>query len=240
MEAKANVAIPARLAAEGYEHTAEQVARLARFEFLDPSQPDGDVLASVTIPGGAVQVLPSDAFDPAEAERRRGARREQLAGEIERAEKKLANERFVEKAPAEVVEGERRKLDEYRHALDRLERMNFRQAEEYLLGLELFGMRFGLDRMHKLMTVLGHAAAPLRLDPRGGHQRQVVHGALRRGDPRAPRAAHRQLHLAAPGLVPRADRGGGGAGVRGGLRRGGGERRARRRAGEPHRRPTTR
>jgi dihydrofolate synthase / folylpolyglutamate synthase len=29
------------------------------------------------------------------------------------------------------------------------------QAEEYLLSLELFGMRFGLDRMHKLMTVLG-------------------------------------------------------------------------------------
>ena len=33
--------------------------------------------------------------------------------------------------------------------------MNARDAEEYLLGLELFGMRFGLDRMHKLMTVLG-------------------------------------------------------------------------------------
>jgi dihydrofolate synthase / folylpolyglutamate synthase len=33
--------------------------------------------------------------------------------------------------------------------------MTFSQAEEYLLGLELFGMRFGLDRMHKLMTVLG-------------------------------------------------------------------------------------
>src|SRR3954447_15109129 len=33
--------------------------------------------------------------------------------------------------------------------------MNARQAEDYLLGLELFGMRFGLDRMHKLMTVLG-------------------------------------------------------------------------------------
>jgi dihydrofolate synthase / folylpolyglutamate synthase len=31
----------------------------------------------------------------------------------------------------------------------------FSEAEEYLLGLELFGMRFGLDRMHKLMTVLG-------------------------------------------------------------------------------------
>jgi dihydrofolate synthase/folylpolyglutamate synthase len=33
--------------------------------------------------------------------------------------------------------------------------MTFRDAEDYLLGLELFGMRFGLDRMHKLMTVLG-------------------------------------------------------------------------------------
>ena len=33
--------------------------------------------------------------------------------------------------------------------------MTAREAEEYLLGLELFGMRFGLDRMHKLMTALG-------------------------------------------------------------------------------------
>jgi dihydrofolate synthase/folylpolyglutamate synthase len=33
--------------------------------------------------------------------------------------------------------------------------MTYAQAEAYLLDLELFGMRFGLDRMHKLMTVLG-------------------------------------------------------------------------------------
>jgi dihydrofolate synthase / folylpolyglutamate synthase len=33
--------------------------------------------------------------------------------------------------------------------------MNNAQAESYLLDLELFGMRFGLDRMRKLMTVLG-------------------------------------------------------------------------------------
>jgi dihydrofolate synthase / folylpolyglutamate synthase len=33
--------------------------------------------------------------------------------------------------------------------------VTFREAEAYLLGLELFGMRFGLDRMHRLMTVLG-------------------------------------------------------------------------------------
>src|SRR5438067_8825869 len=33
--------------------------------------------------------------------------------------------------------------------------MTLREAETYLLDLELFGMRFGLDRMHKLMPVLG-------------------------------------------------------------------------------------
>ena len=33
--------------------------------------------------------------------------------------------------------------------------MNLREAEEHLLGLELFGMRFGLDRMNRLMTALG-------------------------------------------------------------------------------------
>ncbi|MEX1140808.1 MAG: cyanophycin synthetase [Thermoleophilaceae bacterium] len=30
-----------------------------------------------------------------------------------------------------------------------------REAEEHLLGLELFGMRFGVDRMHRLTTALG-------------------------------------------------------------------------------------
>ena len=29
------------------------------------------------------------------------------------------------------------------------------QAEAHLRSLELFGMRFGLDRMHRMMTVLG-------------------------------------------------------------------------------------
>jgi dihydrofolate synthase/folylpolyglutamate synthase len=34
--------------------------------------------------------------------------------------------------------------------------MNPQEAERYLLSLELFGMRFGLDRMRRLMTALGH------------------------------------------------------------------------------------
>src|SRR3954464_709622 len=32
-------------------------------------------------------------------------------------------------------------------------------AESYLLGLELFGMRFGLDRMRRLLTTLGSPQA---------------------------------------------------------------------------------
>jgi len=122
--AKASVAIPARLAAEGYDAaTAEQIARLSRFE-LDGGDTHagtrGDVFATLPIPGGAVQVLRSEAFDPAAAEQRLVARREQLRGEIERGEKKLSNERFVERAPAEVVAEEREKLEGYRHALERL------------------------------------------------------------------------------------------------------------------------
>ena len=110
-----------RLAAEGYDGVRDQLARLARFELVGDASGNGDVLATVPIPGGGVQVLPSDAFEPAEAEKRLAARRGQLSGEIERAERKLANEKFVERAPAAVVEEERRKLEEYREALRRLD-----------------------------------------------------------------------------------------------------------------------
>jgi valyl-tRNA synthetase len=119
--AKASADIPARLLADGYDEASRaQVARLARFEFVPDSHGDGDVLATLPIPGGAIQVLPSEAFDPEEGEKKLSAKRDQLRSEIERGEKKLANKGFVEKAPPEVVEEERRKLDEYRRALDRL------------------------------------------------------------------------------------------------------------------------
>jgi valyl-tRNA synthetase len=118
--AKPSAPVRGRLVAEGYETLEGQLARLARLELVGADAADGDVLATVPIPGGGVQVLPSEAFDSAEAERRRAARRASLEGEIERAERKLANEKFVERAPAEVVEDERRKLAEYREALREL------------------------------------------------------------------------------------------------------------------------
>jgi dihydrofolate synthase / folylpolyglutamate synthase len=40
--------------------------------------------------------------------------------------------------------------------------VNEREAEHYLLSLELFGMRFGLDRMRRLMTALGRPERSFR------------------------------------------------------------------------------
>ncbi|MDQ6835020.1 MAG: Mur ligase family protein [Actinomycetota bacterium] len=40
--------------------------------------------------------------------------------------------------------------------------MSAAQAEDYLRSLELFGMRFGLDRMRRLMTALGHPERQFR------------------------------------------------------------------------------
>ena len=48
------------------------------------------------------------------------AERERLRGEVARAEKMLANERFVANAPADVVAAERDKLERYRRELEAL------------------------------------------------------------------------------------------------------------------------
>jgi len=45
------------------------------------------------------------------------AERERLRSEVKRAESMLANQRFVQKAPAQVVAAEREKLERYRREL---------------------------------------------------------------------------------------------------------------------------
>jgi valyl-tRNA synthetase len=92
---------------------SEFVPRLAR---LSPAHGDGAVLKAI----GPVQILASDEIDAEQAAARIERERERLRGEIERLERKLANEGFVAKAPPEVVEVEREKLDGYRAELDEL------------------------------------------------------------------------------------------------------------------------
>ncbi len=91
----------------------EFVGRLSRFEF------DGvgaEPVASI----GPVRVLASDQLDAGAVAGRLQKRREDLRSEVERAERKLGNDGFVAKAPAEVVEEERGKLERYRAELDEL------------------------------------------------------------------------------------------------------------------------
>ena len=120
----ATARLSGRLVAPGYEETAAHVARLARFE-LEPAaaggRANGQALATVPIPGGEVLVLPSAEVDAEGIERRRSARRDQLDSEIARARGKLANEQFVAKAPAAVVEAEREKLARLEEELVRLD-----------------------------------------------------------------------------------------------------------------------
>jgi valyl-tRNA synthetase len=114
---RAAATVPARLAAEGYEDTGEHLARLGRLSFTADG---GDPVATVPVPGGAIEILPSEDVDVEGAQRRLAARRAKLAEEIERAERKLGNQGFVAKAPAEVVQAERDKLERLRAELESL------------------------------------------------------------------------------------------------------------------------
>ncbi len=110
VEAPAATVLPAR--AEG-TRPREFVGRLARFAF---EQDGGDPVAAV----GPVKILVSAEIDAEAIAARLEARREELRSEVRRAEGKLGNERFVERAPAEVVEEERQKLERYRMELAEL------------------------------------------------------------------------------------------------------------------------
>jgi valyl-tRNA synthetase len=133
VEAPAATVLSAR--AEGIE-PREFVGRLARVEFVDvnarlrssreesdmhaPSAPPrgdgGDPVAAV----GPVKILATAEIDADAVSARLEARREELRSEVARAEGKLGNEKFVARAPAEVVEEERQKLERYRAELEEL------------------------------------------------------------------------------------------------------------------------
>ncbi len=108
---KAGSVLSAR--AENGKRPHELVGRLARFSFVDA---EADAVASV----GRVEVLPSDEIDADQVRGRIEERRSTLRAEVERGERKLANEGFVAKAPADVVDAEREKLAGYRAELEEL------------------------------------------------------------------------------------------------------------------------
>jgi valyl-tRNA synthetase len=91
----------------------ELVSRLAKVEF---SEDGGEPIASVA----GVELLETEGVDPDAVRARIEERREKLRAEVKRGEGKLANEGFVAKAPADVVDAEREKLAAYRAELEEL------------------------------------------------------------------------------------------------------------------------
>jgi valyl-tRNA synthetase len=120
-DVKASAILPARLRAEGYGETSAHIARLGRLELsFDADAAAADGAAAIVIPGGVIEILPSDDVDLDAATRKRDAKRKELESEIKRAEGKLSNSGFVDKAPAAVVEAERAKLEALRAELEAL------------------------------------------------------------------------------------------------------------------------
>ena len=105
--------LPARVAGGG-EKPPEFVLRLARLNL------DGTGEAEALTQVGPLEILGSGEIDAAEVKSRIDQRRGELRAEVERGERKLANEGFVAKAPPEVVEAEREKLGAYRAELAEL------------------------------------------------------------------------------------------------------------------------
>ena len=104
--------LPARVSG-GDSAPHELVGRLARLSF---DGAEGEALATF----GSVEILPSDDVDAEQVRHRIAERRDSLQSEVARAEGKLSNARFVDKAPAEVVEAERAKLARYQAELEEL------------------------------------------------------------------------------------------------------------------------
>ncbi len=111
----AGVAAGAKLEGRAADPPLELVGRLARIEFTG----DGDGAEAMATVGG-VELLATEGVDPAAVEQRIEERREKLRAEVKRGEGKLSNEGFVAKAPADVVDEERAKLENYRAELQDL------------------------------------------------------------------------------------------------------------------------
>jgi valyl-tRNA synthetase len=101
-----------------YTRSLPTIERLSRFD-LEIAEPDGALgEATVAIPGATVDVQ----VDAEAALARREDQIRTLRQEIERAEDKLANSGFVQKAPPELVQQEREKLERFQRELAELER----------------------------------------------------------------------------------------------------------------------
>jgi valyl-tRNA synthetase len=86
----------------------------------DKTGVDADAV-SVALPGGAVYMPLNELVDISKELERLNKEREKLTQEVDRVTKKLANEGFVAKAPAKVIDEEKAKMAKYEATLKQVE-----------------------------------------------------------------------------------------------------------------------
>jgi valyl-tRNA synthetase len=105
--------VPAGAPVEGFlegpfsargEEIVRRLARISR-----PLTADGKALEAVAIPEGQARLVLGGVLDPQRIAAGKAALRKRLSQELERARKRLENQGFIERAPADLVEAERAK-----------------------------------------------------------------------------------------------------------------------------------
>src|SRR5690606_18044407 len=112
-------------ASEGTRQTIgacrRMLADLARVEEVSFGGANGEAGASAVLRSGAELFIPLAGVIDLEKERARlRAELERLEGQVKATEGRLANESFVDRAPAEVVQREREKLGSFAEQRDKL------------------------------------------------------------------------------------------------------------------------
>jgi len=108
--------LPAAISGD-FDGILDGILLLARLELADAAPGD---IPPIPVPGGTIAILPNPHVDLQAHAERTAQQRRKLESEIKRAEGKLANAGFVDKAPADVVQAERDKLERLKRELDEL------------------------------------------------------------------------------------------------------------------------
>ena len=128
MNVDAKQLVPVRVATADAELTKllsearEYIFKLAQVSHMEVvPQLSGDKLAAQAVAGGLALEVPLAGLIDVEAERARLKKEmEKVRREIDGLERKLSQASFVEKAPKEVVEENRRRLADYQQQADKL------------------------------------------------------------------------------------------------------------------------
>jgi valyl-tRNA synthetase len=108
---RAYVAVEGRDAAAALEREGSTIVRLAKLSVLILGESAERVGGNAVLPDGTAIFVPlGDAIDVGRECTRLGAESDRLAGLVASQEKKLGNQQFVSRAPADVVAREREKL----------------------------------------------------------------------------------------------------------------------------------